>query len=165
MHEIPGTLTTGLVRQPSRAPDLGRSPHGQRSGAWVVRLAAIAAAAVLLSAPFAVEAQQAGKVYRIGILADRAADSNEILAWQTFRDGLREHGWKEGVNIRIESRWVEGDVARLSQMAADLHGSPEGSDILDSHRVPRPRGSGGDRPCREPRQTRRQHHGDGGPSD
>jgi putative ABC transport system substrate-binding protein len=65
-------------------------------------------------------AQQPGKVYRIGVLADRAADSNEILAWQTFRDGLREHGWKESVNIRIESRWVEGDVARLPEMATEL---------------------------------------------
>ena len=74
----------------------------------------------LTLAPLVAEAQQAGKVYRIGILADRAADSNEILAWQTFRDGLGEHGWKEGVNIRIESRWVEGNVARLPEMAADL---------------------------------------------
>ena len=71
-------------------------------------------------ASLAAEAQQAGKVYRIGILADRAADTNEIVAWQTFRDALREHGWKEGVNIRIESRWVEGNVARLPEMAADL---------------------------------------------
>ena len=70
--------------------------------------------------PLGAAAQQAGKVYRIGILADRAADSNEILACQTFRDGLREHGWKEGVNIRVESRWVEGNVARLPEMAADL---------------------------------------------
>jgi putative ABC transport system substrate-binding protein len=85
-----------------------------------MRLATIAVALVLFSAPFAVAAQEPGKVYSIGILADRAADSNEILAWRTFRDGLREHGWKEGVNIRIESRWVEGNVARLPEMAADL---------------------------------------------
>jgi putative tryptophan/tyrosine transport system substrate-binding protein len=65
-------------------------------------------------------AQPAGKVYSVGILGDKAADSNEILAWQTFRDGLRKHGWNEGVNIRIEYRWVEGNVARLPDVAADL---------------------------------------------
>jgi hypothetical protein len=56
-----------------------------------MRFAAIAAALVLFSTPLAVAAQQPAKVYRIRILADRAADSNEILSGQTFRDGLSEH--------------------------------------------------------------------------
>jgi putative ABC transport system substrate-binding protein len=84
------------------------------------RRAFLAGAAALLAASRAAEAQPAGKVYRIGILGDKAADSNEILLWQTFREGLREHGWNEGVNIRIESRWVEANVARLPEVAADL---------------------------------------------
>jgi putative ABC transport system substrate-binding protein len=69
------------------------------------------------AAPLAGEAEQAGKVYRVGILADKASDSKE---WQTFRAGLRERGWNEGVNIRIEYRWIEGNVARLPELAADL---------------------------------------------
>jgi hypothetical protein len=56
------------------------------------RRAFLAGAAALLAAPLAAVAQPAGKVYRIGILGDKAADSNEILLWQTFREGLREHG-------------------------------------------------------------------------
>src|SRR5262245_40509200 len=87
------------------------------------RLRGVLAAAIALAlhvAPLVASAQPPGKVYRIGILADKAADANEIRAWQTFRDGLREHGWTEGVNIRIESRWIEGNVARLPEMAADL---------------------------------------------
>jgi putative ABC transport system substrate-binding protein len=85
----------------------------------LIGLVVVLALGIVL-APFAGESQQAGKVYHIGVLADKATDSNEMLAWQTFREGLREHGWKEGVNIRIESRWVEGDVARLPEMAAEL---------------------------------------------
>ena len=81
---------------------------------------AAALAFAFLTAPVAAGAQPPGKVYLIGILADRAADANEILAWQIFRAGLRERGWKEGVNIRIESRWIEGNVDRLPEMAADL---------------------------------------------
>src|SRR4030095_7737672 len=76
----------------------------------------------LLAASVPAGAEPPGKLYRIGILGDKAADANEILAWQTFRDGLRDHGWKEGVNIRIESRWGGGNVARLPEMAADLVG-------------------------------------------
>ncbi len=33
-----------------------------------------------------------------------------MLLWQTFLAGLRERGWNEGVNIRIEYRSVEGNV-------------------------------------------------------
>ena len=40
--------------------------------------------------------------------------------WQTFQLGLRELGWIEGRNIRIESRWVEDNYARLPELAADL---------------------------------------------
>ena len=39
-----------------------------------MRLATIAAACVLFSAPLAVEAQQPGKVYRVGILTNKASD-------------------------------------------------------------------------------------------
>jgi putative tryptophan/tyrosine transport system substrate-binding protein len=76
----------------------------------------------LLAAPLAAEAQQPGKVYRVGILGNKASDSNETRLWQAFRAGLREHGWNEGVNIRIEYRAVEGDAARLPELAADLVG-------------------------------------------
>jgi putative ABC transport system substrate-binding protein len=84
------------------------------------RRALLAGAAALLAAPLSAGAQSAAKVYRIGILGDKASDAYETLAWQTFRAGLRERGWNEGVNIRIESRWVEGNAARLPELAAEL---------------------------------------------
>ena len=74
----------------------------------------------LLAAPLAVEAQQAGKVARIGIFGDKAADASEKHLWQVFRDGLREHGWSEGANLVIEYRWAEGNTARLPELAAQL---------------------------------------------
>jgi putative ABC transport system substrate-binding protein len=73
-----------------------------------------------VAAPLAAEAQQAGKVYRIGILGESASDPSEAHLWQTFRLGLRDLGWIEGGNILIESRWNEGDSARLPGLAADL---------------------------------------------
>jgi putative ABC transport system substrate-binding protein len=76
--------------------------------------------AALLAAPLAAEAQQAGKVYRVGILGEKASDPSEARLWQAFRLGLRELGWIEGTNILIEDRWVEGNYARVPELAADL---------------------------------------------
>ncbi len=85
-----------------------------------MRLATIAAAFVLFSAPLAVEAQQPGKVYRVGILTNNASDPAETRLWQAFRSGLRERGWIEGQNIQIEFRAADGNTARLPELAADL---------------------------------------------
>jgi putative ABC transport system substrate-binding protein len=84
------------------------------------RLARIAAAFVLFSVPLAIEAQQPGKVYRVGTLGDRSSDPIEARLWQAFRQGLRERGWTERGNISIEPRWAEGDPARLPELAAGL---------------------------------------------
>ena len=74
----------------------------------------------LLAAPLAAEAQQAGKVYRVGTLGEKASDPAEARLWQAFRLGLRERGWIEGGNILIEYRWAEGNSARLPELATDL---------------------------------------------
>jgi ABC-type sugar transport system substrate-binding protein len=66
-------------------------------------LAAILAFA-LIAASFAAQAQPAEKVYRIGILGEKASDPSEARLWQAFRLGLEKRGWIEGKNIRIESR-------------------------------------------------------------
>jgi putative ABC transport system substrate-binding protein len=58
----------------------------------------------LLAAPLTAEAQQAGKVYRVGILTNKASDPAEARLWQAFRSGLRERGWIEGQNILIDFR-------------------------------------------------------------
>jgi putative ABC transport system substrate-binding protein len=42
------------------------------------------------------------------------------LSLAAFRDGLKALGYVEGKNIRIEYRWAEGNVARLSELANEL---------------------------------------------
>jgi putative ABC transport system substrate-binding protein len=76
--------------------------------------------ASILAAPLAGEAQQPGKVYRVGILTNQVTDPAEARLWQAFRSGLRECGWIEGQNIVVEFRAAEGDTARLPELAADL---------------------------------------------
>ena len=47
--------------------------------------------------------------------------SSTAAPWhKAFTDGLRELGWNDGQNIRIEFRYAEGGVTRLPEIAADL---------------------------------------------
>jgi putative ABC transport system substrate-binding protein len=73
----------------------------------------------LLAAPLAVEAQQAGRVYRIGYLSFSSPASNPHLI-EAFRQGLRELGWVEGQNITIDARFAEGRSDAVSDLAAEL---------------------------------------------
>jgi ABC-type uncharacterized transport system substrate-binding protein len=79
----------------------------------------VALALNLLLAPLAAEAQSPAKVYRIGLLCLFSPATGESKA-ESFRQGLRELGYIEGQNIRIESRWAEGHHERLAELAADL---------------------------------------------
>ncbi len=58
----------------------------------------------LLTVPLPAEAQQAGKVYRIGFLGGRSALPTTEVA---FREGLRELGYVEGQNLVIEYRFTK----------------------------------------------------------
>ncbi len=75
----------------------------------------------LLTAPLAAEAQQPGKVYRIGWLASTPPTTPEALrVWEAFTQGLRDLGYVEGKNILIERRYSEGRFERLPELAAEL---------------------------------------------
>ena len=82
------------------------------------RRAFVAGSLGLLAALFAAEAQQPGKVYRIGILTLSIGPSAPIAA--EFRQGLREHGYVEGQNIALEYRFADGKADRFPALAADL---------------------------------------------
>jgi putative tryptophan/tyrosine transport system substrate-binding protein len=73
----------------------------------------------LLAAPRAAEAQQSGRVYRIGFLGG-ASQSGYVAQVEALRLGLRDHGYVEGRNITIEYRWAEGKYDRLPALAAEL---------------------------------------------
>ena len=75
--------------------------------------------ASLLAVPLAAEAQQAGKVPRIGVLGESSPSDRPPLL-DAFRQRLRELGWVEGQNIVIDYRYAEGRVDRLPDLAAEL---------------------------------------------
>jgi putative ABC transport system substrate-binding protein len=76
-----------------------------------------------LAAPRAAGAQPAGKVYRIGVLANQnPTPSSPTL--DAFLQGLRGLGWVEGQNVSIEYRWAGGHLDRLPALASDLVRAP-----------------------------------------
>ena len=71
----------------------------------------------LFVAPLGAEAQQAGKVYRIGVLSSSPPTTrlSELL-----RQSLRDLGFVEGLNLSIEWRNAEGKAERFDDLAAEL---------------------------------------------
>jgi putative ABC transport system substrate-binding protein len=83
----------------------------------IFRLALIA---LLLALSVPADAQQTGKVPRIGILAPGSSTFPTSAYHDSFRQGLRELGYIEGKNIFIEIRYAEGKQDRLSDIATEL---------------------------------------------
>jgi putative ABC transport system substrate-binding protein len=81
---------------------------------WL-RLTGIAILAIdLLFAP-ALNAQPAARVHRIGVLGNQ-----DNPPWEGLRQGLRDLGYAEGRNVRIDWRWSEGIPERLPALAREL---------------------------------------------
>ena len=71
----------------------------------------------LLAVPLAVEAQPAGRVYRIGML-DRTPPAANAANLDGFRRGLRELGYVEEKNFIIEYRSADGRDERFAAQTA-----------------------------------------------
>jgi putative tryptophan/tyrosine transport system substrate-binding protein len=73
--------------------------------------------------PVAARAQQAGPVRRIGVLMNGAATETAPQSYvAAFVQGLRQLGWTEGQNIRVDIRWNAGDAALARLYGAQLIG-------------------------------------------
>ena len=81
-----------------------------------MRLIGLVLALSLALAPLAAEAQQKGKVYRIGLLSIAT-----VTYIDAFRQGLRDLGYVEGRTIVIEYREAQS-YERLPELAKELVG-------------------------------------------
>jgi putative ABC transport system substrate-binding protein len=82
----------------------------------VIRLAL---SPLLLALCLSAEAQQTGKVPRIGFL-DGSTASGMAGLLEAFRQEMGKLGWIEGKNIAIEYRFAEQKNVRLPELAAEL---------------------------------------------
>src|SRR6201993_5588131 len=69
--------------------------------------------------PLAARAQQAGRVWRIGVLETTSMALN-AANFEAFRQSLRDLGYIEEQNLIIEYRSAEGRGERFADLAADL---------------------------------------------
>src|SRR5580765_3162468 len=82
-------------------------------------IAVLTLCALLSALCGSVEAQQAGKVPRIGFVDD-STPSNIAVRLDMFRQELSKLGWIEGKNVAIEYRFAEGKLERLPELMSDL---------------------------------------------
>jgi putative tryptophan/tyrosine transport system substrate-binding protein len=83
------------------------------------RVFAVIALAVFLAAPLPAGTEPKGKIYRIGYLTlwYSTSDPAQRLA---LAEGLRIRGYREGDGIVFESRYAEGKIERLPELAGEL---------------------------------------------
>ena len=68
--------------------------------------------------PLSARAQQ--PTMRVIVFLGGADPGGYAVLMEAFRSALRDHGYIEGQNVRIEYRWAEGNYERLPGLAADL---------------------------------------------
>jgi len=73
---------------------------------------------MLLALCVSAEAQQPGKVHRIGVLSGGFPGSSADI--EAFQQGLRDHGYVEGKNLITEYRYAEGKRDRYPELVSDL---------------------------------------------
>ena len=74
----------------------------------------------MVLAPYSAFAQQPpAKVWRIAFLQS-VSGSSSAPRLEALRAGLRDLGYAEGKNLVIETRWAEGRLDRLPELAAEL---------------------------------------------
>src|SRR6476660_2300303 len=77
--------------------------------------------------PLRAEAQQGGRLRKIGVLMGLSPNDKEAqLRVKAFESAWPELGWIEGRNIHVEYRWASGDTALMRSHASELvASSPE----------------------------------------
>jgi len=95
-------------------------------GEWQVELKGmkrkimvLALGATLLTLCFSVEAQQRGKIPRIGYF-DSTTAAGSAVRREAFWQDMRKLAWIEGKNIAIEYRYGEGKIDRYREIAAEV---------------------------------------------
>src|SRR4030095_15181248 len=83
------------------------------------KITVFALCAVLLALCGSVDAQQTGKIFRIGFLDPGTASGSAVLV-EAFRQELSKLGWIEGKNITIDYRFDEQTSGRMPELAAEL---------------------------------------------
>jgi putative ABC transport system substrate-binding protein len=84
------------------------------------KLCSFALCSLLLAPSFSAEAQQPGKIPRIGYLVTSGDPTNPGPSVEAFRQGLQDLGYVEAKNILVEYRYSDGKSDRIPSFVAEL---------------------------------------------
>jgi putative tryptophan/tyrosine transport system substrate-binding protein len=73
-----------------------------------------------VAAPLAAAAQERANVPRVGVLGPGGASEMLKVQREPFEQGLRELGWKPGINVLLEYRYGGESPTQLGKLAAEL---------------------------------------------
>ena len=97
------------------APTVARGRRQSTARAIALAGAVLTALVVSLGA----QAQQAGRVYRVGYMTVPSRETAEAVA-NTFQQALRDLGWVDGRNIAVDFRYADSRVERLPEIADEF---------------------------------------------
>jgi putative tryptophan/tyrosine transport system substrate-binding protein len=72
--------------------------------------------------PRAARAQPSNRMPRVGVLIAIADDAEGQARLDAFKHGMRDLGWTDGGNMRMDVRFAAGSVAKANDHAAELVG-------------------------------------------
>jgi len=75
---------------------------------------------MLFALCFSAEAQQPGRIPRIGYISGEGDPNNPGPRTTAFRQGLREFGYVEGKNIPVDYRYIVGQSRRIAGSVTEL---------------------------------------------
>src|SRR5262245_5746407 len=86
--------------------------------------------------PLAAQAQQGGKLPRLGLLSPGRSELPEpgVIMLDALVQGLHELGYAEGRNLILDRRFAEWRPERLRELAAELAGA--GVDVIVAFATP-----------------------------
>jgi putative tryptophan/tyrosine transport system substrate-binding protein len=86
---------------------------------WSTAIFVLPLALSIVATPLVADAQQAGKIPRIGYLSPRSR-LDPLPYDRAFLQGMSEFGYVEGKNVVIEWRFADGAYERLPALAAEM---------------------------------------------
>ena len=75
---------------------------------------------MLFALGFSAEAQQPGKIPRVGVVSGTGNPNEADSSAKSLRQALQELGYSEGKNIQLEYRYTEGKRDRLPEIVTEL---------------------------------------------
>jgi putative ABC transport system substrate-binding protein len=84
------------------------------------RRAFIAALGGAAAWPLVARAQQREQIPRVGALMSAGIETDQQAGLAVFKEILRQLGWIDGHNVRVEIRWAGADPAKARKSAEEL---------------------------------------------